>query len=367
MDSRSRMVISAVVPLAMLACCRPAQALQPGDKAPPLSVARWVKGDPILLADGRGQTVYVVQFWATASPQCVGVNPVYTALQKKFAKQGVVCIAVTDEPAETVAEFIKKKGGQIGYRVALDDGRKTHQAYLEAAGVRGIPHAFIIDRAGRIAWHGHPLDDLEKVLARVVAGDYKPEPPVRRGGGEQPTQGEATTLELLERLNRAYDFEEWEQVVGCLDQLIERNPDDRRYIMVKLHVLITRIGDVSRATEWGLSLVGAHREEADFLNELSWRLLTTEEYGSRCMKLAYEAAVAADKASQGTRPDVTDTLARALYQIGRLDEAIRLQEKALRLAQEQDIEEVPLQEMRHTLRYYRDCAAVRERATAVGH
>jgi hypothetical protein len=41
---------------------------------------------------------------------------------------------------------------------------------MRAVGARGIPIAFVINKAGKIVWHGHPMEpDFEEMLARVQA------------------------------------------------------------------------------------------------------------------------------------------------------------------------------------------------------
>ena len=42
-----------------------AWALDVGDKAPALDVKSWVQGDPVVLADGAGKKVFVIEFWET--------------------------------------------------------------------------------------------------------------------------------------------------------------------------------------------------------------------------------------------------------------------------------------------------------------
>jgi hypothetical protein len=37
---------------------------------------------------------------------------------------------------------------------------------VKAYGVHAIPHAFVVDRAGKIAWRGHPAgDEMEQAVA----------------------------------------------------------------------------------------------------------------------------------------------------------------------------------------------------------
>jgi tetratricopeptide (TPR) repeat protein len=203
-------------------------------------------------------------------------------------------------------------------------------------------------------------------LVRVVAGEYEAPKPARPRERPPTSRRQLEDEDNLSRLQRALDREEWDEALALLDQIIEAEPQDNRYPMLALFILISQLGDVERATEWGLNLVEKRSDDPEFLNELSWRLLTAEDYGARCMELAYKAARAAYEAGGRDRADITDTLARALYQIGRIDEAIRLQERAVALAEEQDEEGAGIEQMRATLRYYRDCATVRNNATPLG-
>jgi thiol-disulfide isomerase/thioredoxin len=343
-----------------------AVAQEDESQAPPLQVSEWVYGKPVNLADGLNKNIYVIEFWATSSPQCLAAAPAFAEVQTKFADQGVICVAIADGTDDAVRQFLSLGDKEPPYRVGCDEDNRTRRAYFDVVGLQGLPHAFIIDREGRIVWHGHPLDDMEAVLTKVVAGEYQPAEPLRRTPKTKPAPREVTTPELVQRFEQAVDAEDWEQALVHLDELMKREPDEQRYIIVKLYLLTSRLGDAERATKWGLGVIEAHHDDVEFLNEFAWTLLTTQEYGARCMELAYKAAVAAYDAGGKERADVTDTMARALYQIGRLDEAIELQEKAVDMGEEQEAEEAQLKEMRGTLRYYKDCAAVRRQAEQSG-
>jgi thiol-disulfide isomerase/thioredoxin len=146
-------------------------AAELGDPAKPLDIKEWVKGSPVDLAAGKGKTVYVVEFWATWCPPCRASIPHLTELQKKFKDKGVVFIGVSDEKSDVVKKFVEKMGDKMDYTVAIDGG-KTAEGYMEAYGINGIPHAFIVDKAGKIAWHGHPMENLEDTLQDVIDGKY---------------------------------------------------------------------------------------------------------------------------------------------------------------------------------------------------
>jgi hypothetical protein len=62
MHARLKLVIAAVSLLAITAVAN-AGELGVGMKAPTLEVAKWFKGKPVKLGDGK--TINVIEFWAT--------------------------------------------------------------------------------------------------------------------------------------------------------------------------------------------------------------------------------------------------------------------------------------------------------------
>lgn len=153
-----------------------------GDPAAPLAIKEWVQGKAVDVKDGKN--IYVVEFWATWCPPCRESIPHLTAMQKKFKDKGVVFVGVTQEEPDAVKPFVAKMAGQMDYAVAIDKGGATHDAYLRPYNVNGIPHAFVVDQHGAIVWHGHPMDRMDQVLARMTGDASKPAlppPPVPAG------------------------------------------------------------------------------------------------------------------------------------------------------------------------------------------
>ena len=66
-------------------------------------------------------------------------------LSRAYADKGLVVLAVSDEPRETVAPFIAKQ--QYTFPILLVPDRKVYGAF----DVEGIPKSFIFDREGRLA------------------------------------------------------------------------------------------------------------------------------------------------------------------------------------------------------------------------
>ena len=93
-----------------------APTLKPGSPAPALSVAKWVKGEPLKgFESGR---IYVVEFWATWCGPCVATIPHLTELQARYADKGVTVVGVTSEDPnnriEKIERFVEHKGGLMG-------------------------------------------------------------------------------------------------------------------------------------------------------------------------------------------------------------------------------------------------------------
>src|SRR5262249_29397447 len=90
-----------------------------------------------------------------------------------YKDKGVTVIGYSaQDPSNTeqqVAAFVKKRGPKLGYTFAFGEDRKTWDAWMRAAGRKGIPCTFVVDRDGRIAYIGHPTY-LGVVLPWVSGG-----------------------------------------------------------------------------------------------------------------------------------------------------------------------------------------------------
>ena len=78
-----------------------------------------------------------------------------------------------------VKPYVEAMGDRMAYRVAMDlipekgggnDGIMA-TTWAKAARQGGLPTAFIIDKAGRIAWIGHPMG-MDEPLERIVNGSW---------------------------------------------------------------------------------------------------------------------------------------------------------------------------------------------------
>jgi len=148
--------------------------LKIGDPAPPLQVGKWIQGEPVNGFDTNH--IYIVEFWATWCGPCRESIPHMNALWQKFKDKGVIVIGqdLWDTDRD-VSPFVKRMGAQMTYRVALDDKSQDPDGFVATrwwkrkVNNHTIPHAFVINRQGRIVWSGHPMELNEQLLNRILS------------------------------------------------------------------------------------------------------------------------------------------------------------------------------------------------------
>ena len=111
--------------------------------------------------------------------------------------------------------------------------------------------------------------------------------------------------------------------------------------------------DEAGAKKIGESILTGAAKDANTLNEFAWKLLTDEGIAKRDMDLAMKAAKAAYDACEGKEAAIVDTYARAFFDTGKVDEAIKLQKKALELCNDDNLKS----ELEETLKRYEKKAA----------
>lgn len=176
---RKLLVLAAMIGLAVPAAAQDAK-LKIGDKAPAVKATKWWQGkdagkEVTSFAEGK---VYVMEFWAIWCGPCIVMMPHMGELQEQY-KDKAQFIGFTSKDdrgnnLERVQSFIEKRGAKLGYTFAYSDNRDTDDAYMKAAGQAGIPCCFVIDKAGKIAFIGHPMY-LDVILPKVVEGKWTAE------------------------------------------------------------------------------------------------------------------------------------------------------------------------------------------------
>lgn len=349
-----RLCVTALI-TAVLIAGTPARAeLKIGDPAPALPVTEWLKGEPQSLTQGKGSKIFILEFWATWCLPCIQDIPKLTALQKQYRDQGVVIIGITSpgprqQRLSDVKTFIGNRGDDMGYTLAWDQPDAATRNYLETAGAMAIPYRFVIDKEGRIAWHGYSSPDFDRVLTELVAGTFDITKEVSR------TKNDARILELLPRYRSEALGGNWEGALEILNQVVEIDPARFSPVREVQFVLTDRLKDPARLRVWIERFIDKYSDNTDALVNMTVVLLGIEAPEQRLPDLLLRAARAALEAGKGQHLDVFHVYAQAAHRLGHLDEAIRAQKQAVELAPE------PFKAAAATwLEYYQACKELRD-------
>jgi len=286
--------IATMMAATLMLAAMPAQAANIGDPAAELDIAEWIKGQPVDLV--KGDTTYVVEFWATWCGPCLQTIPHLTEIQEKYKDQNVVVIGVSDEDAATVKPFVAEQGENMDYRVVVDNDRKTYAGYMQAYNRNGIPAAFIVDKNLNVAWVGHPLDGMDEVLEQVVEGTF-----------DAATHAAKATIR--------------EQQIALVNGMINAAQE----------------GDVDAVNGAAKEALATYPKEKDLLGAVAWLLLDHPNEKIRNPELSLEVVRAAMKVGGQQDPMVIDTLARALFDSGDAAQAVIEQQKAIDIAPNDEI------------------------------
>jgi thiol-disulfide isomerase/thioredoxin len=320
-----------------------AQTLGIGDPAPKLQVKSWVKGQPVeAFAKGKN---YVVEFWATWCGPCKATIPHLTELQKKNPNVTFIGVSILEEKQEDVRPFVDEMGAKMGYRVALDlvpagkegDAGIMATTWMNAAGQGGIPTAFVVDKEGRIAWIGHPME-LEEPLAQIVAGKYDLNAAAAKFKTER--EEEAKLEALSGRIQEAQRSGDPARILEVVEQGIRETPSlEIRLWPLKFGILMGPKGDRARGLEYGQRLVTVLlKDDPQALSRLAWGLVQPKapKPDQKVGALALKAARRAEVLTERKVHQVLDILARALYVTGDTASAVESEERAVKLAEDPD-------------------------------
>jgi thiol-disulfide isomerase/thioredoxin len=312
-----------------------------GDKAPELTVSKWVKGEPVTGFE-KGKT-YVVEFWATWCGPCKVSIPHLTELQKDNPDVRFIGVSVWESDQSKVEPFVKDMGDKMDYTVAMDDvpaageGSKKHEkgkmdkGWMGASGSNGIPTAFIVNGEGKIAWIGHP-SELEEPLAKVKKGEWDLAAEAKKY--RTAKENEAKVKPMQDQLTQAFKTQDWDSAVKALDALMEADPNTAtQYAMMKFNVLLTQAKDYDRAYAFASQAAdGVLKDNSQALNSFAWTIVdpdTSDEIEKKDLKVALKLARRADEVAKHQDAAILDTLARVYFVSGDIDKALETQKKAI--------------------------------------
>ena len=316
--------------------------LKVGSRAPELDIEHWV-------SDGDGKfkpinkfksgNVYVVEFWATWCPPCVASMPHLSKLQRKYADKGLQIISISDEDLETVQSFLEQNvRGQssttyaeltANYCLTTDPDSSSQVDYLEAARQDGIPAAFIIGRDGVIEWIGHPME-MDQPLEQVINDKWD-----RVAYLKQKEEEEKAIADIEKRVRsalRKMRNGESDEAINMLDAVIadyKTHPAIDQLKGLRFQMVLSTGGERAAVA---LNEFAADIKDPEMLNEIAWTVVEMKMNGENAGDELVKAAAKIASSALNTRPNdaaILDTLAHLTYFGGDLDEAIKIQQKAV--------------------------------------
>jgi thiol-disulfide isomerase/thioredoxin len=312
--------------------------LKVGDAAPPMKIAKWVKGKPVTsFAKGK---VYVVEFWATWCGPCKQSIPHLTELAKKYKDKVTFSgISVWEHQADekdtaymaAVDKFVKDMGDNMNYNVGIDGPEKTMaKTWMMAAGENGIPSAFVIGKDGKIAWIGHPMGDLDQVLEKVLAGKWDAKTFGANRSAEKAEAEKMTTA--FAKMEELVKNKQPKEALAEMDKVLAANPEWEQTMAYRKFSMMVEVDDPQVYT-YAQKIAGSYyKDSARALLFISSAIvednpkLKTPDY-----KIGLTISEQAAKLSENKDPYILNTLSFAQFKNGKVDEAIATQEQAIKL------------------------------------
>lgn len=327
-----------------------AATLNIGDPAPKLEVSKWVQGDAV--NEFKPGTVYIVEFWATWCGPCKASIPHLNELYTKIKDKGVVVIGqdVWEKDTTKVEPFLKEMGTNMTYRVALDsvvEGQepgtgKMAENWMTASGANGIPTAFVVNKEGKIAWIGHPINLNESVIEQVQAGTID----IQKAAEER--KKDISKQEGLSKYSRALGeamkAKDWDKANAAVDGL-ESVLDEKQKAglnNIRIKILAGR-GDIDGAAKLAGKVADENKNNAQVQSSLARTLVDIDNVKAPELALASRLAARAIELTSGEKPEgldtpvkvalaqglILDTQAKIAFLQGNKDKAVELETKAV--------------------------------------
>lgn len=323
-----------------------------GSEAPKLDIEHWI-------FDGQGKLpkvtkfesgkVYVVEFWATWCGPCKIGMPHLAELQKKYQSKGLQIIGVSNEPVDTIQQFLAEQTrdsqgkattfGEVTkvYSLTTDPDGSTDEDYMLAAKQDGIPTAFIIGKDSKIDWIGSPFE-MDEVLDAVINDKWDRE----KYKAEQELLNEIQTT--IARLTRNRKFKE---AAVAIDGFLGRIEDPSlKFGLYKAKLSILDRAGLAKTDAPAVykDLFALSEGEPMFVQDVAWtayeQFVENAIEDKEVIRLAISTMEKNLKDLKGSvRANFLDTLSHLRFAAGDLKGAVAAQQEAVQFADDSQKEE----------------------------
>ena len=259
--------------------------------------------------------------------------PHLSEVQAEYRDYDVTVIGISDEPLHKVVNFLfkKYKDGKIhnertSYTLATDPDKSVYNAYMKAAGQRGIPTSFIIGKDSQVEWIGHPMG-IDEPLEAVVKDSWDRD--AFRAELVARKANEAKADEIMARLRKTGVEKEWDAHLAALDELIALGDGYENYTVQKFIVQLKYMDDPKAAYAFGRDICKDNWDDPMFLNQLAWFTVDEDDIKTRDLDFALKAAMRANELTDAKDAAILDTIARINYEKGNYQAAVEWQQKAV--------------------------------------
>jgi thiol-disulfide isomerase/thioredoxin len=316
--------------LISLLCMVAVSAINIGDVGPSLEGTQWLKGTAPVFKN----QVTVVEFWRPSCGNCKAQIPHLTSLQKKYGNR-ISIVALSKEPLDTIEEFIKTNGDQMGFTIGKIT-REIGDPYM--TGISGVPYAYLFNRDGVVVWKGHP-SGIDEILERAVEGNID-------------INHLKNIAQLEASLEEALKTNDPDTIAPINQRLLAADPANEQALDVGMRIarynsepaMVREMFDKVRLT--GL---GGYKASA-----FAKMLVTESDLEYRYPETAFRFSVYALEQEPGN-DSYMDTYARVLYCLGDIEKAIAWEKKALSMNPKAS-------SYQSNLDYYMNIRAIREKS-----
>jgi hypothetical protein len=224
---------------------------------------------------------------------------------------------------------------------------------MQAARQNGIPCAFIVGKDAKIEWIGHPME-MDEPLDMVVAGKWDREKFATEFKERQ--EQEALMQDAQTQVVGLFRKKKFPEALAKLDEFIEKakQPEMKlNLLMFKLNVHQAANSDPSEVNATFESAFKLAADDPMMANQIAWTVWEMKEAGriesKDILKGAIDLARKASSKQEGNmKAMVLDTVAHLEYALGNGQEALKVQEEAVSLADAQGKEQLTefLEELR---------------------